>query len=162
LIALASYPMEVIRRADGSQWFVAEQVWETTAAAARQVLEESHTPRVSAVGIASMAESGLLVEPASGSLRSGMIPWFDPSATPQAEQLRAAGDPQERFRRAGIRPNFKCSLAKLLWLRQREGSLPEGLVWLAAADYLAYRLTGRIGTDPSLQGELHLPSGRRE
>jgi hypothetical protein len=68
---------------------------------------------VSAVGIASMAESGLLVEPASGSLRSEMIPG---SIRLQPRKPSSCGSrrPQERFRRAGIRPNFKCSLAKLL------------------------------------------------
>ena len=155
LIGLASRQTAVKRDADGSAWFDPEEIWENTASAARQVIEESGAPRLGAVGIASMAESGLFIDPDSGSLRSAMIPWFDPAATPQAERLRAAGDPQERFRRAGIRPNFKCSLAKILWMRGREGSLPAGAVWLSAADYIALRLTGCIATDASLAGRTY-------
>jgi hypothetical protein len=40
----SQYPMEVIRVRMAASGSMAEQVWETTAAAARQVLEESHTP----------------------------------------------------------------------------------------------------------------------
>jgi sugar (pentulose or hexulose) kinase len=155
LIASASRQMPVNRSAEGNFWLDPEQVWESTASAARQVLAANQTAQVSAVGIASMAESGLLVETGSGKLRSEMIPWFDPAATPQAEHLRAAGDPQERFQRAGIRPNFKCSLAKILWLRQRDGSLPAGSIWLSAADYIAFRLTGCFATDASLAGRTY-------
>jgi sugar (pentulose or hexulose) kinase len=155
LIASASRQMAYRRAADGSQWYEPEQVWGIAASAARQVMEESRARRVSAIGIASMAESGLLLDPASGSPRSELVPWFDPGATLQAEQLRVAGDPQERFQRAGIRPNFKCSLAKILWLREWEGEILPGLVWLSAADYIAYRLTGCLATDASLAGRTY-------
>jgi glycerol kinase len=75
------------------------------------------------VGIASMAETGMLVDRLSGSPRTDLIPWFDSSPTPQAEILRQADDLVARFCRAGIRPNFKCSLAKIQWLRGRTTSV---------------------------------------
>jgi sugar (pentulose or hexulose) kinase len=155
LIAAASRWMVVKRDPDGSQWFDPEQVWQQSTAAARQVLGQAGARWVGAVGVASMAESGLLVDPASGRPYSALLPWFDPSATPQAEQLRAAGDPLERFLKTGLRPNFKSSLAKILWLREKEGALPEGALWLSAADYIAYRLTGCLATDASLAGRTY-------
>jgi xylulokinase len=110
-----------------------------------------------------MAETGLLVDRMNGEPHSALIPWFDPAATPQAQLLGQAADPVERFCRTGIRPNFKCSLAKILWLRERDPNLLDGAVWLNAADYLAYRLAGTMATDYSLAGRTYAYDiGRKE
>lgn len=105
---------------------------------------------VQAIGVASMAESGLLVDRQSGLERSVMLPWFDPLATAQADYLRERFGVKERFLASGLRLSFKCSLAKILWWGQREPSLLDDAVWLSAADYIAYRLCGVFGTDASL------------
>jgi len=76
----------------------------------------------------------------------------DSIATPQAEILQKADDGLERFCRSGIRPNFKCSLAKILWLRDQQSILLHESTWLLAADTVAYHLTGVMATTTLSQG----------
>jgi xylulokinase len=124
-------------------------VWETVCAVMREAAAGAEAS-VAAVGVASMAESGLLVDRRTGEARTMMFPWFDRVASEQAETLCSSSDLERRFYRSGIRPTFKCSLAKLLWLRERALGLLEGAIWLSTADYIAFRLTGEMATDPSL------------
>ena len=109
---------------------------------------------IQAVGVASMAESGLLLDNLrSGQERSVMLPWFDPLASAgRRNYWRTCFGVKERFLASGLRFSFKCSLAKILWLRQQNAAAPDGAVWLSAADYVAYRLSGAFGTDVSLGG----------
>jgi xylulokinase len=121
------------------------------ASALREVtMEQGPRSKVVAVGIASMGEAGLLVDRITGAPLSDFVPWYDPCAMSQGDLLRRAGDPLERFRVTGWRAGFKCSLAKILWLRERRGSLPAGACWLSVAGYIAYRLTGAMAMDYSL------------
>ena len=103
-----------------------------------------------AVGIASMAESGLLVDRSTGEARTPIYPWFDQTAIAQAQVLSSLPGGQGRFYRHGIQPTFKCSLARIIWLREQDEARLEGATWLSAADYIAYRLTGEMATDYSL------------
>jgi xylulokinase len=107
---------------------------------------------VTAIGIASMAESGLLIDKKSGMARSYIVPWFDQAAQVQANHIAANSDPYDFYVRTGLRINYKCSLAKILWLRNEDASIADGAIWLSVADYIAYRLTGEFGTDGSLAG----------
>jgi xylulokinase len=150
LVKVSSRRSQARRLPSGEAFYDPQEVWKTAAAALREAIDGVPPEEIDGVGIASMAESGLLVDRATGAPRTGMVPWFDPAATPQAELLLRAGDPVERFCRTGIRPNFKCSLAKLLRLREQDPASLAGAVWLNAADYLAFRLAGTMATDPSL------------
>lgn len=141
---------QVHRLPRGESFFDPQEIWQTAAAALREAVGGVSPEEVVGVGIASMAESGLLLDRGTGAPRTGMVPWFDPAAAAQVEKLARAGDPEERFFRAGLRPNFKCSLAKILRLHEQDPSILDGAVWLNAADYLAYRLAGTLATDPSL------------
>lgn len=107
--------------------------------------------RIEAVGAASTAESGLFVDRFSGEPLSPFLPWYDTSAAGQAETIGRMDDPFGRFLRFGIQPSFKVSLARILWLVEN-GLLVKSrrAIWLSAADYFIYRLTGAAITDPSL------------
>jgi xylulokinase len=161
LARVASLPMVSAHAPQGHFYYDPEAVWAAVAGAIRQVCRggPEASDAVAAIGIASMAETGLLVDRKTGAPRTPLIPWFDPSATPQAEALdrRIAreGDPALRFYRSGLRPGFKCSLVKLLWLREREPEIVAGAVWLSVADWVAYRLTGEMATDFSLAGRTY-------
>lgn len=156
LIRVSSRLTPLRRSPDGYAFYDPQELWATVVAAIREVvngLEWGGT--ILAIGIASMAETGLLIDQQSGAPRSPLLPWFDPAATPQAELLKREGDPQERFLRSGIRPNFKCSLAKVLWQREQEKGITHQAIWLSTADYIAYRLTGEMATDYSLAGRTY-------
>ena len=150
-IHIASRPMGTHRTAGGYAIIDPDALWDTVAA----VITEAAAARpgsVHAVGIASMAESGLLLEPESGTARTPMIPWFDQSSQPQADRIRASIDPAEFYLRSGLHISYKFSLAKILWLRDNGIAQTDGAVWLGAAEYVAYRLTGACGTEYSLAG----------
>lgn len=147
-LKIAARPMAVRRAPSGEASFDPEAVWKTVCALIREVTGPAGP--VAAIGIASMAETGLLVDRRTGAPRSPFVPWFDTSAEHQAGLIRRRSDPLERFLKTGRRASFKCSLAKILRLRERHQSALEGAVWLSSADYIAYRLTGQFGTDPSL------------
>jgi sugar (pentulose or hexulose) kinase len=157
---IASRDMPLHRSPAGYAYYDPQEVWEIVGMVIGEVTAwarvhgKDRLP-IAAVGIASMAESGLLVDRGAGSARTSFIPWFDPITTPQAEKLRAQVDVQERFCKCGIRPTFKCAVSKLLWLRQQDPALLDGAVWLSAADYVAYRLTGCMATDLSLAGRTY-------
>ena len=108
-----------------------------------------------ALGVASMAETGLIFDREQQIPRTPFIPWFDPVATPQAEALRQRFDVRSRFYRTGLRPIYKYSLPKIVWLKERQGISLNNAVWLGAADYIIYRLCGAFVTDTSLAGRTY-------
>jgi sugar (pentulose or hexulose) kinase len=149
-LKIATRPMVTHRAASGEAYFDPEGLWATAGLVIRKVADSAGL--IVAVGIASMAETGLLMDRQTGAARSFFVPWFDTAAQAQADLLRRQSDPLERYLKTGLRASFKCSLAKVLWLRARDERLLDGAIWLSAADYIAYRLTGKFGTDPSLAG----------
>lgn len=149
-LKIAKRPMVTQRTPSGEAYFDPEALWATAAAVIRKVAAAADT--IAAVGIASMAETGLLLDRRTGAARSFFVPWFDTAAQAQADLIRRQSDALERYLKTGLRASFKCSLAKVLWLRARDESLLDGAIWLSAADYIAYRLTGKFGTDCSLAG----------
>ena len=125
-----------------------EALWASVAGALAELAGELGP--VAAVGISSMAETGLLLERRTGRPRTPFLPWFDTNSAGQAARIARRGNAAERFRRTGLHPSHKCGLARLLWLRDELGVDLEGCTWLSVADYLAYRLTGRVATDYTL------------
>jgi sugar (pentulose or hexulose) kinase len=151
-LSIARRPTPTRRAPEGHTYYDPEELWQAVASALSEVAarQGQRVKAVVAVGVASMGEAGLLVDSVTGAPMSDFVPWYDPCATPQGELLRSAGDPLERFRVTGWRAGFKCSLAKILWLRERRGDLPAGARWLSVAGYVTYRLTGAMAVDYSL------------
>ncbi len=155
LRSLAKRPMTTCRHTQGYDYYEPEALWQTAATVIAETTASSDGAKVTAVGVSSMAETGLLLDRQSGRPCTPFLPWFDMSAAEATPLLEQSGTPYERFVRTGIYPSFKCSLAKLLWLRVREAAVPERAVWLSVADYIVYRLTGEIATDYSLAGRTY-------
>lgn len=127
-------------------------IWQAVRDAVCEVSAALPDRPIRAVGIASMAESGLLIDRATGQPRTPILPWFDSSPRPQVDAIAASEAPLDFYLRTGLRASHKLSLAKILWLRERDPSITDGAVWLSVADFIAYKLTGAFGTDYSLAG----------
>ncbi len=154
-VTTAATPTVTHRDPEGFSYYDPHQMWDMIAMAIREVIEKaserSHGEvRIGAIGITSMAESGLLVNRQTGEPRSIFMPWFDTCSQPQAEWIAQEADLFERFCAAGIHSSFKLGLPKLMWLKERNPSAFEGSVWLSASGYIAYRLTGAMAFDYSL------------
>lgn len=93
------------------------------------------------IGIASMAESGLLVDAATGEARTAIIPWFDQRSQPQAQRLHQKDGARQRFPSRGIHPTFKSSLAKLMWLQEQQPEVLSGARWQRLFSQMASPLT---------------------
>src|SRR5947209_3777849 len=66
------------RDADGRPYFDPDELWLTVAALFRDL---NPGGRVEIVGVAGMAEAGLLVDRHNGVAKSEIIPWYDPRST---------------------------------------------------------------------------------
>lgn len=149
-LKIASKPTITRRTSSGEAYIDPQELWQTVASVIREATVDQEP--VSSIGIASMAETGLFMDRLSSKPRSNFIPWFETTAQPYADLMQQQSDPRERFLKTGLRATFKCSLAKILWLRDRNSSLLQDAIWLSAADYIAYRLSGKFCTDYSLAG----------
>ena len=138
------------RSKDGAAFYAPDELWTTVAATIREVVAAAAPGSIVAVGIASMAETGLLIDRKTGDARTPLFPWFDTTAAPAAERIARVSNPQERFRATGQYPSFKSALARLVWLRSEDSAVTREAIWLSAADYIVYRLTGTMATDYTL------------
>lgn len=149
--AIASRPTATHQNERGEFYYDPEEMWKLIASAIREVTRGVRPEEIKAVGITSMAESGLLVDMESGAPLSPFMPWFDTCSKPQAEFIRSRCDTFERFQASGLHLSFKLGLCKLLWLKEH---VPEAFTpkarWLSASGYIAYRLCGGLGFDYSL------------
>ncbi len=151
VIKIASRKTITRQSSDGWAYYEPREMLDVVAANIEEVIRDQVQP-ITAIGIASMAETGLLVDRKTGQYRSFIIPWFETKTQPYADQINQKIDTMDCYLKFGLRVSFKSSLAKILWLRQEEGCSLEGAVWLSAADFVAHWLTGECGTDYSLAG----------
>jgi sugar (pentulose or hexulose) kinase len=113
-----------------------------------QVAERFGPPR--AIGVASMAESGFLLD-GSGEPLAPAIAWFDGRTAPQAAYWKERLDPSELYSRTGLHLAPRCTACKLEWHRQNTPWAWSTVdAWLGMAEYCVFRLTGEKSTDPSL------------
>lgn len=102
---------------------------------------------VAAVGVAGMAETGVLVG-ADGSVDGPMLAWFDPRGGP--ELAAAPADFRAEFsRRTGLPVSAQAVAGKLLH-RRAGGADLRGRTWLTAPELVAHALGGERVAEVSL------------
>lgn len=126
-----------------------DEMWKVVARSIKEVTRDQQE-QIASIGITSMAESGLLLDPKTGEYHSHVIPWFDRRTESIAELVEQEIDPVEHFIKTGLRNNYKHGLAKILWLKQKNPEYLKNAKWVSASDFIAYKLTGKIGTDYTL------------
>ncbi|XID93453.1 L-fuculokinase [Paenibacillaceae bacterium WGS1546] len=149
-VRLTGRPTVSARDREGLSSFDPIRMWEAVAEMLGELAEGLPRGSVGAIGVASMAESGLLVDGRTGEIRSEFIPWYDQRTRSQAERIGREIDEAERFRTRGLRVSYKHGLPKLLWLQEHRPAALNGSVWLNSADYIAFRLTGKMSTHYTL------------
>ncbi|MFD2611921.1 FGGY-family carbohydrate kinase [Paenibacillus gansuensis] len=149
-LAAASRPNRQFHHPDGYMYFDPAVLWKTVAELIREVVEQAGRPPVPAVGITSMAESGLVIGRKSGEPQTMILPWFERCALEQAGKLEQSVDVLQQFVRTGLRPSYKYGLAKLLWLQKYDPASLQNGVWVSVSAYIAHCLTGNIGEEYTL------------
>ncbi|MDQ3751708.1 MAG: FGGY family carbohydrate kinase [Actinomycetota bacterium] len=105
--------------------------------------------KILAVGVTSMAETGVLLD-RKGAPAAPCIAWYDTRGGPEADDLvRDIGAP-EFTARTGLPPSRLCSAVKLRWLRSSNTESRRGVRWLNVAEWIVHRLGGEQAADPSL------------
>ena len=135
-------------RYQGGVEYEASEVERVAFEVIREIAERFGPPQ--AIGIASMAESGFLVD-AAGKPLAPAIAWFDGRTALQAERWKERLEPLELFSRTGLHLSSRYSACKLEWHRENTPEAwSEAVGWLGISEYLVFRMTGEKSTDPSL------------
>ena len=125
--------------------------WEAFCAATRQLLSETGTPAsaVSAVSFSGQMMGATLLDADHEPVRPSLI-WADTRSGRQADEVAAKVGEDEAYRILGHRLNPTYTLTKTMWVRDHEPEVFARVRHVCAAkDYLVWRLTGRLVTDPS-------------
>src|ERR1043166_1266397 len=121
-----------------------ESWWEATVASGRRA------GRVGSVGISGQMHSSVFLDRSGEVIRPALL-WCDGRTTAECQEITRLAGGEERLRDWVRNPALEgFTLPKLLWLRKHE---PEAWSRLAtvllAKDYIRFRLTGVLATEPS-------------
>lgn len=146
-VAIAHEATPLRRSSEGGGEYDALELWAGVARCLRRVAE-GH--RIASVGIASMAEAGVLLDRGGRPLYP-VITWFDPRTRHQAERLAQDPGRAALFRRTGLFVMPKHGLCKILWIQEhRPEVFEQGAMWLSMAEWIGFCLTGRRSACPTL------------
>jgi sugar (pentulose or hexulose) kinase len=104
---------------------------------------------VAGVGVASMAETGALLD-ANGRPAVPAIAWHDTRGGDEARRLAAELGSDAFAQRTGLPPSALCTLAKYRWMRDHWPDAARGVRWLNIAEWVARALGGDEGAESSL------------
>lgn len=150
VVAQASQPLPAYHPRPEWTEFDPQELWETVCRCLQRLWREVAPESVVALGVASMAEAGVLLD-GSGHPVYPIIAWHDPRTEPQAAWLAEQIGPFEIYRITGQRLRYIFSLPKLLWLREHEPlRFQSGRHWLCVEDYVIWRSTGTLATDRTI------------
>ncbi|GIG21230.1 hypothetical protein Cch01nite_19540 [Cellulomonas chitinilytica] len=110
-----------------------------------------HGPAPEAVGIASMAETGVPLDP-DGEPRGNWLRWDGHRAGAEAAALADRLGRADLFAATGVRASAKVPLATWAWLATHRPDDLRGGRWAGVADLVGLALTGRLATDHTLAG----------
>ncbi|GIP31118.1 L-fuculokinase [Paenibacillus sp. J2TS4] len=147
-IARTSTPAHVTK--DGGIYHLASELWENTVKSIRSCMEQVQGHKIKAVGIASVAEAGVMLDE-SGEPLGPISAWYDQRPNQFLSMVKKRVPALQFYRKTGLYPQAKYSLMKFLWMKEY---MPEqwkqGHAWLHIAEYIAYCLTGVKRTEISL------------
>ncbi|MET0592837.1 MAG: xylulokinase, partial [Polyangiaceae bacterium] len=128
-----------------------EDWWKSTIGAIRAVLRETRIApsHIASIGLSGQMHSSVFLDRAGKVIRPALL-WNDGRTTPECREITALLG-EERLRAWVQNPALEgFTLPKVLWLRNHE---PANFARLAkvilAKDYVRYRLTGVLASEPS-------------
>jgi xylulokinase len=148
-VATAAYPTDFgsggKAEQDPAQW------WAAVCSATRDLLQQTGTaPSGVDVVCLSGQMMGVVLLDGSGSPVRPAIIWADTRSSSQCRLLVERIGMSEAYRTTGHRLNPTYSLSKVMWVRDHEPhAFQRSTVAVQAKDYVVYRLSGVLATDPS-------------
>jgi xylulokinase len=127
----------------------ADDWWDAAVATCRQILAERDV-KIQGIGLSSQRETMVPLD-SQGRPLSRAIVWMDRRAAGEAEELAREVGREQLHQRTGMIPDSTFSATKLFWwYRNAKEIIDQAMTFLQPKEYLAYRLTGAIATEPSL------------
>jgi sugar (pentulose or hexulose) kinase len=126
-------------------------------AAAADAIADVPEGTVVAVGIAGMAETGVLLD-AGGRPVSRAIAWHDVRGADEASEIAAVFGPETFAMSTGLPATPLCSLAKLRWQRSALSSARHAVRWLGVPEWVGRALGGAEVAELSLASRTGLLS----
>lgn len=124
--------------------------WTASVTAIREVCGKAATGNVAAVGVSGQMHSSVFLDRAGKVIRPALL-WCDGRTTAECREIEQRVGGEERLRDLASNPALEgFTLPKVLWLRNHEPAAFERLATVfLAKDYIRYRLTGELATEPS-------------
>ncbi len=123
--------------------------WGAAVAAIRAVLRASPGP-VAAVGLSGQMHSSVFLNATGAVVRPALL-WCDARTGAECREITARAGGEEGLRARVLNPAVEgFTLPKVLWLRKHEpAAYGRVATLLLAKDFVRYRLTGELATEPS-------------
>ena len=124
--------------------------WAASVRSIRDVCAAAPNARVEGVGISGQMHSSVFLDRGGKVIRPALL-WCDGRTTAECREIEERVGGEERLRALASNPALEgFTLPKVLWLRNHEPSAFERVATvLLAKDYIRYRLTGALATEPS-------------
>ena len=151
VIAQGSEPTPRSHPQPGWTDFEPDAIWEAACRAIRAVVSQlRHSDAVKGIAVSSLAESVVPID-SKGQPCAQAIAWYDLRTVAEFEWIRHRVGYETLFKISGLHPDPMFGLSKILWIKNHHSSaFQKARQWLHFADYIAFRLCGVAGTDPSL------------
>lgn len=149
VLAGATSPLDMATPRPGWAEQDPESWWEGSVSAIRDVVTKADS-RIQAVGLSGQMHSSVFLD-ASGSVIRPALLWCDGRTTAECEEITARAGGEDRLRQWVRNPALEgFTLPKVLWLRNHEPASYSRLTTvLLAKDFIRFRLTGELATEPS-------------
>ena len=149
ITAAATRPLELDAPQPGWAEQDPERWWEAGVGAIREVLS-AEPGGVAAIGISGQMHSSVFLDREGVVIRPALL-WCDGRTTAECREITDRAGGEDRLREWVRNPALEgFTLPKVLWLRNHEPAAFERLAHvLLAKDFVRYRLTGSLATEPS-------------
>ena len=127
-----------------------EEWWAASASAIKTVLAKMPNERVLAVGLSGQMHSSVFLDRDGRVIRAALL-WCDGRTTSQCAEITRRVGGENALHESVSNPALEgFTLPKILWLRDCEPAAYARLATvLLAKDFIRYRLTGELATEPS-------------
>ena len=143
------YPQPQWAEVDPESW------WASTVAVVREVVEQAPVPpkHILGIGLCGLKHAAVPIDRRGAPLANAML-WMDQRCAPQADRMsRECGDVIAGVLGGAGEMGTSPSAPKLRWIAEHQPELLRAThKFLLAKDFIRYRLTGTLATDPSDAG----------
>lgn len=149
LLSIGSSPMTVDVQRPGWSEQNPEDWWNGTCSAIKQALAKIDSPEVLGVGLSGQMHSLVALDESLEVVRPAIL-WNDVRSSAEAAWVRETVGSDSLRRLAGNPALEGFTVTKLLWMKNNEPELYGRIShMLLAKDYIRFRLTGILGSEPS-------------